>query len=474
MFYDKTMPGADHSASCALVDTAQAISDFDILEPALSAHRDSRAFPEAQKGTWFDEGYDFREPFGTAFTTAVLAAIAVVDTRKNKRCDEDQRNHEMLVRKLIANAIRCTSFHDPALVAVQLRASAYKGKPVWLNGKAMARTTKLLADAGLIERVKGRHKVAATTLTASPALLFMALEAGATEQALIYRMPSDRTLRLREGNRDTELMAFGFNKDRRTWATRLEDYNAFLGEQDIGVALLPEEMAHLTARMNKERSKGKLAYIKPELLRKCLYRQFNNGSFDDGGRLYGGWWVNFPKELRKRITINGKPTVELDFSGCLIRMLYHLDGIDYEDDPYLLAPLVECETAHGLGEDHFREPVKRMMQALINGREGKRNERIRMPNKQTFRPYFSRMEVAEMLKAKHALIAGHFFSEAGIKLQRRESDIALDIITNLKAKGIACLPIHDSFLVDTEWKDELRNEMIFVYRSNIGCDPIIK
>ncbi|WP_313801128.1 hypothetical protein [Sphingobium sp.] len=474
MFYDKAMLGAGNTASPAPANTLQAISDFDITEPARPAHRGSSAFPEAQKGTWFDEGYDFREPVGTAMTTAVLAAIAIVDTRKIKRCDEDQHNHEMLVRKLIANAIRCTSFHNPALVAVQLRASAYKGKPVWLNGKAMARTTKLLADAGLIERVKGRHKVAATTLTASPALLFMALEAGATEQALIYRMPGDRTLRLREGNRDTELMAFGFNKDRRSWATRLEDYSAFLGEQDIGVALSPEEVAHLTARMNKERSRGKLAYVKPELLRKCLYRQFNNGSFDDGGRLYGGWWINCPKELRKRITINGKPTVELDFSGCLIRMLYHLDGIDYQDDPYLLAPLVECEDAHGLGEAHFREPVKRMMQALINGREGKRNERIRMPSRQTFRPYFSRIEVAEMLKAKHAPIAGSFFSEAGIKLQRRESDIALDIITNLKAKGITCLPIHDSFIVDAEQKDELKNEMIFVYKSSVGYNPIIK
>jgi len=38
-----------------------------------------------------------------------LDTIAVVDTRKNKRCDEDQRNHQTIVRKLIANAIRCTS-----------------------------------------------------------------------------------------------------------------------------------------------------------------------------------------------------------------------------------------------------------------------------------------------------------------------------------------------------------------------------
>ena len=228
MFYDKTILGADYSASKAPADAIQAIADFDLLAPTHIARRDSTASPEARKGTWFDEGYDFREPAGTTFATAVLAAIAVVDTRKNKRNDEDQHNHEMIVRKVIANAVRCTCLHAPALVAVQLRASAYKGKPTWLNGKAMARTTKLLADAGLIERVKGTHRVAATTLTASPALLFMALDSGATEPALIYRMPGDRIIRLRAGNRETELVAFELNAERQAWSDRLVDYNQFL------------------------------------------------------------------------------------------------------------------------------------------------------------------------------------------------------------------------------------------------------
>lgn len=474
MFYDKAMLGAGYTASCTPVDGLQALADFDVLAPARTAIGVSGTAQKAERGTWFDEGYDFQEPEGTAFAALVLDAIAVVDTGKNTRKGERLSNHEIIVRKLIANAIHCTIYHSPALVAVQRRASAYKGKPTWLNGKAMRRTTDLLAKAGLIEMVKGRHAVASTTITASPTLLFLALDAGITQKSVIYRMPSDRNLRLRQGNRDSELVTFERTKERKAWAAQLDNYNAFLSAQDIDIELSAGEMGQLTARMNKERSKGKLPYLKPELLRKCLYRQFNNGSFSDGGRLYGGWWINCQKELRHKITINGQPTVELDFSGCLIRMLYHLDKIDYLDDPYRLAPLTACEDANGLGKDHFREPVKRMMQALINGREGKRNERIRMPNKQTFRPFFSRIDVAEMLKAKHALIADKFFSEAGIKLQRYESDIALDIISNLKVKGIACLPVHDSFIVNSEKEDELREEMISVYQSYIGYSPIIK
>lgn len=473
MFYDKAMLGADYSASCAPVDVLQAVGDFDVLVPARLAIGGSSAAQKAERGTWFDEGYDCREPEGTAFAALVLDAIAAVDTGKNTRKGERLRNHEMIVRKLIANAVRCTIYHSPALVAVQRRASAYKGKPTWLNGKAMRRTTDLLAKAGLIEMVKGRHAVASTTITASPTLLFMALDAGITEKSVIYRMPSDRNLRLRQGNRDSELVTFERTKERKAWAAQLDDYNAFLSEQDIGIDLSPGQTDLLTARMNKERSKGKLPYVKPELLRKCLYRQFNNGSFSNGGRLYGGWWINCQKALRPHITINGKPTVELDYSGCMIRMLYHMDGIDYRDDPYGLDALAACQPDNQSEKDYFREPNKRMLLALINGREGKHNERIKMPNKQTYQPHFSRTEIVEMLKAKHATIARQFFTEVGIELQRLESDIALGIITNLKAKGIVCLPIHDSFIVTCEHENELIFEMNNVYKSNLIFDPVI-
>ena len=474
MFYDKTMLGAEQSASQAPADAVEAIIDFDFLAPAYSANSDSSTFQRARKGTWFDEGYDLREPVGTAFTMAVLEAIAAVDNIKNKRSDERQRNHETIVRKLIANAIRCTIYHAPALVAFQRRASAYKRKPTWLNGKAMRRTTDLLSNAGLIELYIGFEGVASSSFTATPALLLMAVEAGVTDDSLIYRMPDDRLLRLRAGNRETDLIPFELNEEKQAWAAKLRDYNAFLAEQDIDIDLSDDEMAQFLVQLNNDRSKGKLPYTKPELLRKCLYRQFNNGSFEDGGRLYGGWWINCPKTLRHEIIINRRRTVELDFSGCLIHMPYHLDGIDYRDDPYWLEALAACEQKYGLSEDYFRDPNKRMMQALINGTEGKHNERIRMPNKQTYLPYFSRIEVANMLMEKHAPIAHHFFTGAGVKLQRLESDIALDIITNMRKKGIVCLPIHDSFLVAAEYEDELRNEMNQSYRNQIGYDPIIK
>jgi len=40
--------------------------------------------------------------------------------------------------------------------------------------------------------------------------------------------------------------------------------------------------------------------------------RFNECSFKKGGRLYGGWWMRLTEGERLNVTINGKPTIEID------------------------------------------------------------------------------------------------------------------------------------------------------------------
>ena len=46
---------------------------------------------------------------------------------------------------------------------------------------------------------------------------------------------------------------------------------------------------------------------------RCLRRYFNNHSFEQGGRLFGGFWQHLSKSQRRDITIDGMPTVTLDY-----------------------------------------------------------------------------------------------------------------------------------------------------------------
>ena len=101
---------------------------------------------------------------------------------------------------------------------------------------------------------------------------------------------------------------------------------------------------------------------------KFVRRIFNRGSFEFGGRFYGGWWQHCPKEWRSHIFMDGKPTNELDFSGLHIVMAYALKGINYWNevgrDPYTIEPL-----EFALEDDFRRAICKSLMLVLLNAKD---------------------------------------------------------------------------------------------------------
>lgn len=448
--------------------------------PASRYPQADSAGAETPKGTWFDEAVDFRDPEGEAFTSEVLALVAAVEIRSRKRRQTDERNYQAAVRRILANGLRCHYFRRPSLVAYYRRADSYMGGPAWLSGKAMSRMVDLLAKAGLLNSHCGRWGVVASTYSVTEKLSSVAQAWGITDHSFTLRLPPRRLVRLREGGSGTSQMAVMPTAETLRWMGRLQAYNAFVAQQDIGLALTPEEETEWVQRWNEKRKRrweGEwegCRLHRPELIQTDLYRQFNNGSFGEGGRLYGGWWINTPKALRRKITINGQPTVELDFSGCAIRMLYHERGLDYQGDPYRLDAIAAYEAKRGLAPGHFREGVKIMTQALINDRNGKRPEQIRFPDGLSFRPGLTRAEVRRMIEEKHAPIADAFGTGAGLRLQRCESDLALDIVSELMNQSALALPIHDSFLVDRRHRFKTGVFMNKLYRARFGFDPEIK
>jgi hypothetical protein len=64
--------------------------------------------------------------------------------------------------------------------------------------------------------------------------------------------------------------------------------------------------------------------------RKRLHRVFldRRHKLDRGGRFYGAWYQNIPKEYRQHIMIDGAPTMELDYSALHPNLLYYHAGVD--------------------------------------------------------------------------------------------------------------------------------------------------
>lgn len=109
----------------------------------------------------------------------------------------------------------------------------------------------------------------------------------------------DELVQLKDTKR--HLTKYNDTAETQAWRTNLRRLNELLGRTEIGAHKPPTPSIDLDEEYSGEKTD--------------LYRVFNNGSFEQGGRFYGGWWMHAKKHFRRTITINGQPTIEADFKG---------------------------------------------------------------------------------------------------------------------------------------------------------------
>lgn len=211
-----------------------------------------------------------------------------------------------------------------------------------------------------------------------------------------------------------------------------------------------------------------------EIKNTYLSRIFNNKSFKHGGRYYRGVESVLPEEVRKYITIDDRQTCELDYSGLHIRMTYNIMGFKIESDPY---------TVSSDQKSHMRDfykiislimlnsvNEKKALKGIVNEYRGSNYWRY-VPNLKhdTLRPYCNAFIEA------HKEIRSKFYKGLGIKFQNIDSNISSRIIKHFTDKNILVLCIHDSFIINSQYKDELKELMEREYLAEFpGFPPIIK
>jgi len=200
--------------------------------------------------------------------------------------------------------------------------------------------------------------------------------------------------------------------------------------------------------------------IRVDLSSNNVYRVFNNRSFEQGGRFYGAWWIGCPSVLRKYITINGEPTVELDYSGIHIHLLYAMKGINYakrKEDAYALED--------GIPD---RDLNKLILLTALNAEtvEGARDsvyDQLRKENRLKLYK-FNRsktpiMEKIALLKLKHSEIDKYIASGEGIKLQYLDSCVIEKLIMYGMESDIPLLTVHDSVICQAKYSVLVKDKM---------------
>ncbi|MBP7722303.1 MAG: hypothetical protein KA155_07175 [Alphaproteobacteria bacterium] len=200
--------------------------------------------------------------------------------------------------------------------------------------------------------------------------------------------------------------------------------------------------------------------------RTTSYRVFNSARFDTGGRFYGPWWQNCSKEDRRFLTINGKPTIELDYKAHHLYLIYGLANLDMPEhlieDPYKI--------------DHAypREIIKAIFTIAMNARDelsAWRAFRQELHFKEEWaawkalgRDMDAYRKILHPLKTAHPVLTPLIHTGYGGQLMVWDSRIAECVLDNMTNKlGIPCLCIHDSFLVDIEHQETLKAHMLLAY-----------
>lgn len=482
---DDWAEGAGQLASLAAPSCVDAIAHFDFDVSSVT--------PKAGQGTFFHEHIDLTEPAGEALTQRLVAIYDQVRPKKRKRGRDVLR---LRLRRLAANALRGHFFRDVSAILYFRGATTreYNDKPGWMKHGALADIVDALRDARLVDGITGEktswnsgRKSTASSYWATDALVQLAGECGIGARSIDQPMPTDELVQLyrpkpkawfdtgirklvqsRKGRR----IWFEPTPETQEWTAALVAINAFYRQQEITPP--PAELNNWLAERNADPNRKGAPFRMPETFATDLYRVFNNGEadnpqFDQGGRLFGGWWMHVPEEVRVAITINGMETVELDYRYCHPGMLYAERKIACPGDLYELPEIAACEAQTG---ESYRDCIKWLMQVLLNGK--RRPNEDERPEGTAFPPGFTMAGLCAVLEAHHQSIADAFGKGVGLRLMRLESDIALEIVSTAVAEGWTVLPIHDSFVTTIDKRDRLRAMMVDAYVHRLHTEPAIK
>lgn len=243
----------------------------------------------------------------------------------------------------------------------------------------------------------------------------------------------------------------------------LTKYNNFLKDHWIDLLTPDDEFLALQNRSKGDPNKYFGDPGRPIdldlFLKRRLHRVFNNGTLDHGGRFYGGWWQNIPKDYRPRITINWAPTVEIDYSSMHPNMLYAMEKKTAPEDCYALK---------GFPKDH-RDLLKITFQKLLNAKG-----RIQPPLYDALPEGWSWQDILNGLRELHEPISRYFQTGIGIELQRLDSGIAEHVIMTMMENGSLALLVHDSFIVRHTRVELLKQVMREVYVEQVGKETGFK
>jgi hypothetical protein len=242
----------------------------------------------------------------------------------------------------------------------------------------------------------------------------------------------------------------------------LKAYNALLTSSFIDIATLSEPMIRMATDDDASR-----VHIHPD--NSQTRRVFSRSNWEMNGRFYGGWWQRVNDDWRSKIFIDDQPTIEVDFKGLHVAMLYAKAGEEMRGDPYAIPP----DLFQSYPPELLRKLVKRLALTAINAK-GKSSAY------RAYRNGFSSGHAGKTMTDKkldgllqafldrNPVLAEFLFTDQGIKLMYLDSQITAHVHRHFTEQGVPVLSVHDSYIIDHMKVAELRQVMAETSQAVVG------
>ena len=330
---------------------------------------------------------------------------------------------------------------------------------IFLNPKFVALLTDFLAAENFIELHKGIYFAGYSRMSrmkATPKLLRYFRKNRVQNQGVILTRKPGIILRdenKREIDFDTDNLEVK-TMLRNVWRINkhLKNHEISLDTSKISPKILKEYAPFISDKYSK--------YI----------RVFNNRDFSQGGRFYGHWSQFIPKNLRNFILIDGKETIELDYSCLHLTLIYAINGIE--------SPAGDLYKIDGISTEH-RGIIKKAFNIAINSNNKKSailaiNESRKEIEVERGILSPKANDILSGLESTHPILSEYLCSGYGVQLQNIDSSLAESIMLDLLSKNICVLCVHDSFRVNYEYISELSESMKNNFYHRFNFYPVIK
>lgn len=383
--------------------------------------------------------------------TEVLGCIAQLEDRRRTRRSVDQDLHVKQATALVLDLAHLELIDPGGWLSVSLKkvhyATANRSAPFLTE--TFPKLVKLLStDASLVDFQLGSQGV-------FNAGRRTAIRAGGSLRALI----DDLELNLSDIGRDRVLrgdvlvlkgrkiagkarkLAFDETVDTRRMREEIDEINDWLARADL--FWFGDEAADRIDSGDR-----------------FLKRIFNDGRFDSGGRLFGGFWQRAKSDDRLDNTmIEGHAAAALDFGQMAVRIAYSMQKVrpPHGDDLYVVP-----------GLERFRDGVKRVLNALLAA--DAIPQRFPQGSRKCFPRHLRFKEVREAIESHHPALKPLFGTGQALRIMKIESDLLVAILLRLKEMGVVALPIHDCVLVRQKNESTAKSVMEATFREILGVE----